>query len=304
MIGTAIYQDVGPRENLEDSALAAVMLAPDGQEVSTLVLCDGAGGERAGEVASILGTTYVQVAMSGFFTTSFLQVIDGPVCLERIGKALTQALYDANQAILAAAGGQPDKTGMASTVVCAVVAKDMLITAWAGDSRCYLFHEGTLTRLSRDHSEIAELLALGMITPDESAFHPSAHTITRYLGQLESFRPEVRFTPISPGDLVLLCTDGLTDVLTDKQIEHILQSNPEGHVCLKELANELVRSALARRTQDNTTVVLYEHRANTDSPGPTDPRTVTHGYELAVANTLRILRKEHQDEHALIYSHK
>lgn len=300
----AMAIDQGPRDNIEDAAQTAqIRCLPFGESLaSVLVVGDGVGGAAGGEVAAGLAVACVANEIT-FQVGSPADARNSEAMARRVEAIVADAIRHANDLVVEVAQGDPHFLGMATTLVCGVALVDTLIVAWVGDSRCYLFREGHVERVTRDHSKVAELLTLGLITPDEAASHPSAHTITRYLGQPEGCRPEIRFATIAPGDLVLLCTDGLTDVLADSEIEHVLQSYLRKPLGLKSAVDELVHSAVARQTQDNTTVVLYEHRADGETSGITDPQTVTHGYNVAVANTLRNFRKENHDEHELGETH-
>lgn len=277
---------VGPRETFEDTMLASTLHAAGDVEASILVVCDGAGGESHEEVASALAIVQIQTVVTGHLTSVLgpggTVEPDGRGVREAVGRALSAA----NDAIVDWAVEQPQLSGMATTAVCAVVLSDSLVVGWAGDSRCYRYHAGQFRQITRDHSEIAELLASGRIRQEEAPDHPAAHTITRFLGQGPSFQPQVCTTPIATDDIVVLCTDGLTDVLSSADIRTFIETYRCGSITFDDLPRGLVRAAVRNGTTDNTTVLCYEHgRAPSFVPTPTD-RTVTDGYVLSIARSL------------------
>lgn len=295
MSSVAVRSHIGLRENLEDAALAADFTAALFGRVGVLAVCDGVGGRQFGEVASALALAHIQGSMAAH-CASARQARDG--CegqIEEIGRILSDSLVAANQLILQQAQATPELSGMATTVVCAVVLDETVIVAWAGDSRCYLLSESRLRRVTRDHSRVEELLDMGLLSVEEAASHPEAHTITRYLGQPDGFAPELRVCSIAEGDTVLLCTDGVTDVFAASDIERLMNSCLDGRGGYQRLPNVLIEEALAAGASDNLAVVCYQHEAT----GVIDEnlgRTSTGEYPVVAARTLHALHKEIQDE--------
>jgi protein phosphatase len=220
------------------------------------VLCDGVGGHRAGEVAAELA---VNVITHGIANS------DGSKPL----LALNDSIQEASQAIFAQAQTSSDKIGMSATVVCALVIGDRLYSANEGDSRLYLIRNSFIRQLSNDHTWIQEALANGLLQPDQVKGHPNAHVIRRFLGgpipsevdfrmrlkdgQNDEEAIATQGTPLQPGDTLLLCSDGLTDLVANDEILSTLQSLP-----LDQAADSLVEQACQRGGHDNITIVLAQ----------------------------------------------
>ncbi len=137
---------------------------------------------------------------------------------------------------------------------------------------------------------------MGLLNLEEAASHPEAHTITRYLGQPDSFEPELRVCPIRPGDTVLLCTDGVTDVLADSDIERLMNGCLTARSGHQRVPHLLIQEALAADASDNLTVLCYQHET-TETIDENLGRTSTSEYSVVVARTLHALQKEIQYEH-------
>jgi serine/threonine protein phosphatase PrpC len=280
-------------ENIEDAARVLVIrqMAPTVREAAVPAVFDGVGGHRYGRVASSIASLHF-----ARLAAAALAVMDegstGGVAPHRVIDVLVTSLTRAHQAILHRVHQEPRLTGMATTAVAAILLDGLLHVAWAGDSRCYVYSEGGLRRMTRDHRQIEELLERGAINEDEAWLHPAAHTITRCLGQPGPFEPEVRTCRIGPGDVVLLCSDGLTDVVTDTEIADWIAATREGRLTFSDLPQQLANEALLAGTQDNVTVVGCEYK-----PEPTatitDPnRTLTSAYPLQMARTMQSLCEE------------
>lgn len=287
----ASHIDVGPRDNLEDAAMGLSILpsAVNTGPAYVLALFDGAGGPQFGEVASREALVHIPANLLAILAAHATQPFTAQPSNELIAAALGQILESANQAILNRAMEDPALLGMATTAVCGVVMDDTLVIGWAGDSRCYIHNKNGIRQVSHDHSRIQELIDLGQIDRSEASDHPDAHTITRYLGQAAGFTPETAVTHLETGDVVLLCTDGLTDVLSDEEIAEVIASCRIGRFPFSELPAELVRQALDAGTYDNTTALCYCHgsvhiRVNCD-------RTRTAAYVETVAHTIYVTKK-------------
>lgn len=214
------------RTQNEDRSLAAPRL---------LAVADGMGGAKAGEVAAEI--TVEAIAAIG----------DAPDV-----EALRGSLVDANRRIRAVAEDDPSRAGMGTTVTAALLDDDGTTLMHVGDSRAYLLREGELRQITDDHSIVAEMVRQGQISPDEAARHPSRNIITRALGA----EPEVQIDEVRldlvPGDVVLLCTDGLSSMVDDALIEEITA----GAATLTDAAGALIDAALDHGGNDNVTVVL------------------------------------------------
>jgi protein phosphatase len=217
------------RENNEDNLLIAAPL---------YAVADGMGGHAAGEVAS-------EIAIQTLLDAQIKDV--DPV-------ALRDALVAANHAIIEAADQGVGRMGMGTTMTAAVIRENRLLIAQVGDSRAYLMHAGRLRQVTRDHSLMAELIALGEVTPTEARTHPQRSVITRVLGSELHTLPDLYEIDIVNGDRLLLCSDGLTGMVDDEEIESLLAAHPDP----QSAADALVEAARAAGGYDNVTVVLVE----------------------------------------------
>ena len=220
------------------------------------LLADGIGGHRAGEVAADLAINHIRQYVEQNSSGEPVQV-------------LKAALTHANQAILAHAKGNASLVGMGTTCVCAWVIGPQLYAVYVGDSRLYLLRGSTFTCLTTDHTWIQEALANGLLTPDQIRGHPNAHIIRRFLGSTNVVNPDtrLRLSPeendaqaeanqgmlLAPGDRLLLCTDGLTDLVKDAEIHEVIRTRP-----LESALTHLVNIANQRGGHDNITILTLE----------------------------------------------
>lgn len=220
------------------------------------VVCDGIGGHRAGEVAA-------EIAVETISKT--IAESDGA---EPIA-ALRQAIQQASAAIRAQAEANPERQGMGATCVCAWVIGERLYSASVGDSRLYLIRGDQIRQLTTDHTWVQEAVEFGALTPEQARRHPNAHVIRRYLGSPTLAEPDFRLRlhpeetdeqaeanqglRLQPGDFVVLCSDGLTDLVEKEEILSALRSHPRDKALqiLIALANE-------RGGHDNITIVALE----------------------------------------------
>ena len=207
------------------------------------VVCDGMGGGYDGSKASTAAVDAIaQLLMEK------LQTETPP---EEIESLMLQAIRRANDDVFEHSGR--GRRVMGTTVVCAVLQDGHLHLAHAGDSRAYLFKDGGLTQLTRDHSVVQELLDKGSITPGEVALHPEKNVITRALGVDSIVEIDYERHPLENG-VFMLCTDGLTNMVPDDRLVQILTQTD-----FYNLSKELVSEALQCGGQDNITVVLIEN---------------------------------------------
>lgn len=222
--------DVGcVRGHNEDSYLVAAPL---------FCVCDGMGGHAAGEVASSIAVE--TIAKTGPKTADAAQ--------------LGAAIEAANAAIIEAAVNGMGRAGMGCTATAAVIEGTTLAIAHVGDSRAYLLHEGTLIRVTRDHSYVEELVDAGEITADEARVHPNRSVITRALGSDPAMYADHFTLNIEEGDRLILCSDGLSSMIPDWEIERVAQQSSTAQIC----TDNLVDAALAAGGGDNVTVVVVD----------------------------------------------
>ena len=244
---------------------------PDGTRL--LVVADGMGGHRGGATAS---RVTVEVLGEAF------EVAPAKRGLSQAW--LSDTLQAANGEVHAAAADDPALRGMGTTVVCALVTPDGAAhVCHVGDSRAYLLREGALTRLTEDHSVVAEMLRRGLLTEEEADVHPRRNEILRSVGVEAEVVPETREIGLLPGDTLLLCSDGLCGVLSDAEIAS--RFDRPGERGLDEIAADLIDEANARGGPDNITVVALRasHEATSEAQTGMAPRSEPPGSYTALA---------------------
>ncbi|MCX8112038.1 MAG: Stp1/IreP family PP2C-type Ser/Thr phosphatase [Bacteroidia bacterium] len=207
------------------------------------MVCDGMGGHAAGEKAAELA---IKAVVNFFHHTSFLSY----------PQLLHEAFHEANHAIYTVAQTQPEYRKMGTTCVMALYAGGFVYYGHAGDSRLYHLREGRLIQKTVDHSYVQFLIAQGLLTAEEAEYHPRRHVILRALGISPRPEPEIAPEPIQiqAGDLLLLCSDGLTNMLSNRDIETILNLR----LSLRQRAYELVQAANEAGGYDNISVIAVE----------------------------------------------
>jgi PPM family protein phosphatase len=244
-------------KNNEDRYAVASFVLDQRNRVPVLfaVLADGIGGHRAGEVAAELAVNHLMQAVARS---------DG----RRIRETIEDAVVEASDAIAAHAGSNENLKGMGATCATAWIVGDQLYTAYVGDSRIYLIRSGRIQQLTVDHSWVQEAIDKGILTPEAARQHPNVHVIRRYLGSPTPPEPDFRLKlfndegdehaennqglQLLPNDILLLCSDGLTDLLWNDEILEVIRSKSS----LKEGSRALIEMANGRGGHDNITVVL------------------------------------------------
>lgn len=208
------------------------------------VVADGMGGHEAGELASSIAIK----TLDAFLTPEIITLH------KEMG--LYQAIQKANQLIYNESKANSSCNGMGTTITAALFMDDTLFIAHIGDSRAYLIRDGAIQLLTEDHSLVAELLRQGEITESEAQEHPHRNVLTRALGTEKEVKIDLTECKINSGDLILLCTDGLYNLV--KNEEMLLEVTQNGSD-LKKTVNGLVARALERGGVDNITVVLVSY---------------------------------------------
>lgn len=239
------------RHNNEDT----VKLDP---QLGLAVLADGMGGYNAGEVASDMAASSVLDQLSAWLRQS-----PGPHDDEAIRRALSEATQQANHAVHDAAGSRAEYTGMGTTLVSALFATDSVWIAHVGDSRAYRLRGALFEQLGRDHSLLQEQIDAGLLTPEEASYSMHRNLVTRAVGVEPEVVPDVHVHDLRGGDVVLLCSDGLSDMLPDVVIAQVMRS----HVALDAMAQALVDAANAAGGRDNIAVVLARVRGGLTRAG-------------------------------------
>lgn len=236
--------DVGSvRANNEDAVLFD---APS----RLVLLADGMGGYNAGEVASAMAIERTAAELSSRVSTA-----GDKVSLRELKRAMQDAVGLANQAIFEAANTDPEYAGMGTTIVLALLQKNHALIGHVGDSRAYLWRNGHLQRLTRDHSLIQEYIDQGLLSESEAVLPGYRSLLTRALGVEDTLQLEVTDLAVQTGDLILLCSDGLTDMLGDSDIATLLDQPPDD---ITTKAQRLVDEAKANGGQDNVSVALIK----------------------------------------------
>jgi len=212
-----------------------------GALASLFMVADGMGGHNAGDLASRL---CVETMVETISNSS----LRAPVPI------LREAIDASNRAVSERAASDRNLAGMGTTLVCAVLCGDTLYAANVGDSRLYILDDATITQISHDHSLVEEMVRAGRLKPEQARSHPEKNIITRAIGESEQVQADFFDVAVGPGDEILLCSDGLTNMVEDDEILRIVrrESSPE------EAAVKLIEAANRAGGKDNISVVLVE----------------------------------------------
>ncbi|MGB0955498.1 MAG: Stp1/IreP family PP2C-type Ser/Thr phosphatase [Panacagrimonas sp.] len=247
-VSTALITDVGlTRGNNEDAVAEDI-------ELGLLVLADGMGGYNAGEIASGIATSSILDVVRHKLKKLKRGAVDqhSGYCVESL--LLREAVETANETIHQLAQSQPQCAGMGTTVVSVLLHDDRLSIAHVGDSRLYRFRFGLLDQLTRDHSLLEEMVARGHYTREEAEGKVRKNIVTRALGVEPSVEVDLIEETLEVGDVLLICSDGLSDMVPDHAITSSLSQHAAGD--LNAAARALIDSALEAGGKDNVSVVL------------------------------------------------
>lgn len=213
------------------------------------VLADGMGGYNAGEVASGMATAFLKTELARWLTQA------GDLAPpDQIRRALEICVANANRSVFNASHSNPQYFGMGTTLVVALFQNSTLILGHIGDSRCYRVRGGVMLQITKDHSLLQEQIDAGLLTPQQAALSPNKNLVTRALGVEDSVLLELSEHQVLPGDVYLMCSDGLSDMIEDAMIAKILQNG----LPLEQMAQQLVSLANANGGRDNITVLLTQ----------------------------------------------
>jgi protein phosphatase len=257
-LDSATITDPGSRGRLNEDSFEIISFnisENDDTPVILAIVADGIGGHKAGEVASKIAVATIISSVAESDGTDPLWI-------------LKSALLEANHSITSEAEEDDSRRGMGSTVACALVIDSALYTATLGDSRLYLVRDNVIQQLNIDHTWVQEALEVGVINSEEARSHPRRHLIRSYLGSADPIHPDLRLyldskenqeqakanqgLPLVPGDQVMICTDGLTDLVADEEILEILV----GEGSKEDQLQKLVDLANLRGGHDNITAVV------------------------------------------------
>ncbi len=238
------------RANNEDAFLCAC-------ERGLFVVCDGMGGQAAGEVASQKAVEALDELLSADRLKEMLAAGE-----EAVESTLCQALQEANEHVVALGEQNTSWAGMASTVVVALVDGERVHVANLGDSRAYQVRGQQVRVLTTDHSVAATLVAQGELTPEQARTHPLRNHLTSSLGIAEPMTPGYTCVEAAPGDRIVLCSDGLWDMLSDEEIARITASHSEP----QETVQALIAAANEAGGRDNITAIVVVVGERQDDP--------------------------------------
>ncbi|MBG9979797.1 Stp1/IreP family PP2C-type Ser/Thr phosphatase [Facklamia sp. DSM 111018] len=219
-----------------------------------LVLCDGVGGNLAGDVASRKTTEFIG--------RKFEQ-IDLEFDRKAMEEWLRMIIEEVNDYILAESNKDSDYGGMGTTLVLASIVNDEVIIAHVGDSRAYAYNEGNLEQLTEDHSLVNELIKSGEITPEEGLQHPRRNVVTQSIGSPSRPEPEINYLASDQIEILLLCSDGLSNMISDEEITQIIQEHKE----IKKIGTVLIDAANHAGGLDNITIILVRNLTHADEKG-------------------------------------
>jgi PPM family protein phosphatase len=222
-------------------------------DVGLVVLADGMGGYKSGEVASGIAVRTLLGLIKEAVELQDLTVTDPETGLSRPGILLRDAIHRANKIIYQTARTQPNCEGMGTTVVAGLFFDDKLTIAHVGDSRMYRLRDSRLEQVTQDHSLMQELVSRGFYTPEEAARAAAKNFVTRALGVEPTVEVEVTEIPVAKDDLFLLCSDGLSDMVEDDDIQLTISTFGAN---LETLAKQLVLLSNENGGRDNISVVL------------------------------------------------
>lgn len=213
---------------------------PDGR---FFIVADGMGGHAGGQEASQLATEAIQAYLEEHWKSGVASK-----------ELLEQAIYEANQAILQDQLSHPERSDMGTTAVVVMFRNDQPWFAHVGDSRLYRLREPKLDQITEDHTWVARAMKAGDITPEQARMHPWRHVLSQCLGRKDLQQVDVQSMDVQAGDRLLLCTDGLTEELSDDLITSHLQSKLSN----AQVAANLIEAAKEKGGRDNITVVIVE----------------------------------------------
>ena len=232
------------RQKNEDSYFACCNETDD---FALFVVCDGMGGAQAGNVASTLAcNTFVN-------TINEFDLRDQPY--DKLAYYLYHAADAANRAVYEKSVGDVQCAGMGTTLVAALIHNNKALVLNIGDSRAYVISEDEIVQVTRDHSVVEDMVQRGEITKAEARVHPKRNLITRALGALSDFEPDIYSIELDSDEYLLLCSDGLTSVVADNEIrDTITHLEHADKVC-----DILLQACFQRGAPDNITIILYRN---------------------------------------------
>ena len=238
--------DLDARRGIEPPSVEH--LAVDGQGL-LLAVCDGVGGRRAGEVASSLALHCLPQEMEAL----------GSICPQ--ADLFRTAVENVSRRVWQESKHDPVLEGMTTTLTAAVICHSRAVVAHVGDSRAYILRDGKMRQITRDHSFVAEMVESGALTPEEAERSPYRNVILQAVGQKKKLEVALDAVDLRPGDVLILCTDGLSEKVSPDEIARVVQSED-----LPQAADTLIRLANDRGGEDNITVLIGKVEEERKSP--------------------------------------
>lgn len=211
------------------------------------VIADGMGGHQAGDVASSMAVSMVKEGWES---------IPSNLSPHEAEQWLAETLTTVNEKMYTRAQEVKECEGMGTTIVITIMTNEFITVAHIGDSRCYMLQGNNLTQITEDHSLVNELIRSGEITKQEAHHHPRKNVVLKALGTQHTVQADYRTLTIEANERVLLCTDGLTDKLSDEEIETFMNT----HESIENIATEMVDLANKRGGEDNITLILIDNK--------------------------------------------
>jgi serine/threonine protein phosphatase PrpC len=220
------------------------------------ILADGMGGYNAGEVASSIATAIVKESIEGRLLSFGWNMRSYRA--KHLQQLLVEAVEHANIAIYETARSEPQFAGMGTTLVVTLFHQDKVMVAHVGDSRAYRVRQGTLVQITRDHSLLQEQIDAGLVDPELARFSPNKNLVTRAVGVSDGVEIEIHEHVTEVGDIYLLCSDGLSDMLSTEEIVGIMTGTDSS---LETTCDTLIQRANDNGGRDNTSVILIKVQA-------------------------------------------
>ncbi|RZN45239.1 serine/threonine-protein phosphatase [archaeon] len=241
-----VCSDTGSvRKRNEDSYDLLMLTLPDGRiTLFSAIVCDGMGGHPAGDVASSLACSMVHRSL-----LELLASVPSPTREDVIG-IMGESVHASHRRLSTLARSDPSLQGMGTTLIWAIAFSGEVFLAHVGDSRAYVWGQKGLCRATRDQTPVQRMVDRGELTPSQARAHPLRHVVSQAFGLTSPLRPCLSWRRVAPGEGILLCSDGLTDQLTDDEIGSVLAREGE-NAC-----DKLVAMANERGGRDNCTVAV------------------------------------------------
>ncbi len=243
-----VIADLHKAMRVRQSSLAQPPVQYGDEPAHLFLVADGMGGHEAGELASALAVEVVEQ-----FALNRFAWFDPDAAHPRAAAGLPEAIQEADLRLSRESRAHPELHGMGTTVTLAYVYGRRLYVMHAGDSRCYLARDGAIHRLTSDHTYVAEMVRRGVLSPDEATRHRMRHVVLNVVGGgTRGVDVEVHRAEVHAGDVLLLCSDGLTEMLPDAQIAQVLAAQPQPEAAVRRL----VAAANDAGGRDNITVIV------------------------------------------------